>query len=1157
VKLFLGICILVSLAGGLWAAELEPGLDKLLQTAPPDSHLSVIVKLFNPHDIAALDHKLHVEKAPLALRHKTVIAALKDNAERTQGPVLARLDRMKDKGAVVGYTAYWIENLIVVLGNSDAIRTLASDPAVESIGSNFKAELIEPVRGPIRTHDSPNHLDNEVVTVGQNATGATRVNRELGITGHNRLIGGLDTGVMGSHVALHDRWRGLTHPLAECWLDLLGSSPAGPTDGGGHGTHTMGTMCGRAIVGTDTVTVGAAPDAEWIACNAINQGVGSGFDQDILDAYQWFTDPDGNPNTIDDLPDVIHNSWGVAEFLGYPTCFNNWNTAITNCEAAGPVVTWSAGNEGPGAQTLRSPAKYELSPTDIFSIGAVDLSSDSVAPYPIAGFSSRGPSGCDPSPTAIKPEIVAPGVHVYSSYNSGGYTFMDGTSMAGPHVAGIVALMREACPNCDAQTIKETLIATANDSGYAPAGDDNTFGHGFVDAYAAVLAVYNLGRIDGYVTLSGGNPIAGVRVQTVGGLNYAMTNASGYYNLPASAATYSVTYSKFGYQTTTQNNVVVVQGDTTHVSVTMSLVPSGVLQATVILQSGIAVAGADVNFPGTPLDTMVTNAQGQFLLTMPANTYATHISLTLQLTPPRTFTADTTVTITVGDTTHAVMTVTADLVEPSPADAYGYRAYDRYDRDLPCPYDWVELNPASGGHGTAFTYVQNDSARFFKAPFPISFYGWQSDSLTVNCNGWMLPGVNLDAGATDTPIPSNNPATPDPPGIIAPLWNNFDNPASALQFSLYDSVAGRWIFEFINQRLVSPNTFVNNWEVQFLDPALHPTRTGDGDILFLYGVVQYGSTSTVGIENPAETTGLQVQHDSTVAGWAWPIANGSAIRITTGLATQYGSATIVLSLNPPPPDGTSRTVIIGGRRITAPTPDALVTDSVPAVPVSAVLYMPGYEMARVEQVTINPSQMNTIFVDAWRLDTVREITPTQMNGAVTLQWRQPESVEYAGNAAVHYSVYRNDTLMAQGLTDTQYTDQPLANHRTVHYTVEVWYGFGHVMSAPVPVTIDLGVDPTIHELPTAYQLYAAYPNPFNPDTRIRLDLPMASTGRLDVYDLEGRLVRTLWNGTLAAGRYEYSWNSHDNNGRAVSSGLYFCRFSSPQYTATQKMMLVK
>ena len=1157
-KLLIRFGIFVSLlwAGHLLAAELEPALQSRLNAADADHWFSVIVKLHSPRDIVALDQQLHVQKASKADRHRIVLHALHLNAEETQGPVIARLQRMETQGLVEGFTAFWIENLIVVYGKTDAILALASDPAVESIGYNFKASLIEPVaRGPIRG-SSP--LDNETIVIGQRATGAARVNNELGFTGRGVIIAGLDTGVDAAHHALHDRWRGLTHPLAECWLDLLGNSPNGPTDTGSHGTHTMGTMTGREIrTNGDTLTIGAAPEAEWISCNAINQGVGRPFDQDVLDAFQWLADPDGDSTTVDDMPDVVQNSWGVFANIGndptYTACFSNWNGAITDCEAAGVVVIFSAGNEG--SSGLRSPAKFQLSPTDMFSVGAVDLSSDSLPPYPIATFSSLGPSGCPPDSTAIKPEICAPGVNVYSSIPGNAYTLMSGTSMAGPHISGIVALMREACPNCDPQTIKEALISTAVRTGYVvpPATENNTFGNGFVDAYAAVLAISSLGRVDGYVTLQNGTPLPGVSVHAVGTLGSGLTNDAGYYSLViVNEGNYTVNYTKFAYQNFTQNNVQITTGDTTHVNVTMTPAATGVLAGTVVMQSGIPVQGALVSFTATPLDTLVTDANGRFVQVLPANPYNVHVKLTINTIPPRVVNTDVPDTVTAGDTTHATLTLSVNLVDPSPADAYGYRAYDRYDRDLPCPYDWQEL----AGRGTEFTFVQHDSSDYFPAPFPITFYGESSDSLTVNCNGWMLPGIHHDTGATDRPIPYNNPDAPTPPGIIAPLWNNFRSGGPSHQYGLYDTLQSRWIFEFTDQRLVSPSNYFNNWEVQILDPALYPTATGDCEILFIYGVLQYQMTSTVGIEHPARTMGIQVLHD-TLSSWSWPVEIGAAIRFTTGRATQVGGATVNLTLYPPPQNGDLMSVIIGGRAVSQAYPAPLVADSVPAAPVSGLLVTPGYERSRVDHVIVPPGGMATAAIEAWRLDPPQNFSSSQAAHAVTLHWSLPASVQFHDYAALTYRIYRNDTLLATAAHDeVTFTDQPFPDSTRLTYRVDAMYRYGKG-SAALNLTIGLNARPVENSLPMVYSLYPNFPNPFNPDTRIRLDVPSTCTGKLEVYDLQGRLVRTLWSGSLSAGRYQYTWNSRDERGRGVASGLYFCRFSSPQYTATQKMMLIK
>ena len=134
----------------------------------------------------------------------------------------------------------------------------------------------------------------------------------------------------------------------------------------------------------------------------------------ILQAFEWAADPDGNPGTTDDVPCVVQNSWGTNGGLGYPDCFSYWWTAIDNCEAAGVVVTWSAGNEGPSSGTLRSPADRATTPYDSFSVG----STSAYPPFNISSFSSRGPAGpnCGPEELRIKPEIVAQGTAAVATY---------------------------------------------------------------------------------------------------------------------------------------------------------------------------------------------------------------------------------------------------------------------------------------------------------------------------------------------------------------------------------------------------------------------------------------------------------------------------------------------------------------------------------------------------------------------------------------------------------------------------------------------------------------------------------------------------------------------------------------------------------------------
>jgi subtilisin family serine protease len=509
------------------AGVIEPHFAAYLETLGDNEFASAIVYLQDRPDIQALDEDLRIAGAPMTVRHAQVLGALQDAAQRSQPALLTYLGSRVGPGSVEGYTPYWIMNMVVVSATPPELKAIANRADVEAVEANFAASLISPVGDPI----SGNPLLGIGVTNSLKAINADRVWRDLGITGAGTLIANLDTGVDGNHPALATRWRGNSHPASECWRDALGGGTTFPVDFNGHGTHTMGTMTGAGHATGDTV--GVAFNAQWIADNAIDQGVSPGFDNDVLDAFQWFADPDGNPGTTDDVPDVVQNSWGIDARFGfdYQDCDFRWQQAIENCEAAGIVVTFSAGNEGPTPQTHRSPANIQNSPTVNFAVGAVDAESF-VFPFPIAGFSSRGPSDCDG--VTIKPEVSAPGVNVYSSLPGGSYGRLSGTSMAGPHVAGVVALMREANPNADVQTIKTVLMNTSRDEGTA--GEDNTYGWGVIDAYAAVLAVMVQDTIPPTVTVTAPN---GGEVLTVGSVTPITWTASDNVGVTQSALSYS------------------------------------------------------------------------------------------------------------------------------------------------------------------------------------------------------------------------------------------------------------------------------------------------------------------------------------------------------------------------------------------------------------------------------------------------------------------------------------------------------------------------------------------------------------------------------------------------------------------------------------------
>jgi len=103
--------------------------------------------------------------------------------------------------------------------------------------------------------------------------------------------------------------------------------------------------------------------------------------------------------------------------------------------------------------------------------------------------------------------------------------------------------------------------------------------------------------------------------------------------------------------------------------------------------------------------------------------------------------------------------------------------------------------------------------------------------------------------------------------------------------------------------------------------------------------------------------------------------------------------------------------------------------------------------------------------------------------------------------------------------------------------------------------------PTDHDpattVPSRLLLAQNAPNPFNPSTVIRYDLPMDAMVRLEIFDVRGRLIRTLRNGPAIAGRRQAVWDGRDDLGRELASGAYFYRLRVDERSITRKMQLLK
>jgi subtilisin family serine protease len=430
-----------------------------------------------------------------------VYNTLREQAEQSQAPLKAQLD-----AEGIPYKSYWAVNMIVAQGDRGDIVELAERPDVAAIETN------EPVDG-IQEAEEADAV--EAVETGVTQTSAPEL-WNLGFKGEGIVVANQDTGMRWTHAALRTHYRGWGGTIESSnhnynWWDSIHAqitsadggtaspavNPCGrnllvPCDDNNHGTHTTGTAIGDdagAGIGTGTNQIGVAPGAKWIGCR--NMDSGNGRASTYTECFQFFlapTDLTGAGADPTKRPHVMNNSWGCPQ-AGELCAPNVMKSIVETSEASGILVVASNGNSGSGCNTtLDPPAIYESS----FSVGSITSANA------LSSFSSRGVVAVDGS-NRMKPDLVARGGTVRSGTRTSdtAYGNSSGTSMAGPHVVGTVAVLWSARPNLvrDLPRTKWLLTRSANPSVTVPNNGsgcggigsvpNNHFGWGRVNVKAA------------------------------------------------------------------------------------------------------------------------------------------------------------------------------------------------------------------------------------------------------------------------------------------------------------------------------------------------------------------------------------------------------------------------------------------------------------------------------------------------------------------------------------------------------------------------------------------------------------------------------------------------------------------------------------------------
>lgn len=360
--------------------------------------------------------------------------------------VLTHLDgaQAAARASELGIDAVWTYDVI------DGFSAVADAPAIDRLAQEEWVESIWDSRAVSTT------MDNSARDIGADSVW------DAGYNGEGVTVAVIDTGID----VLDPAFSGA---ISACVAAVAGVILPECDDTNGHGTHVAGTVAAR-----DDTYRGIAWGAHVAAVRVLHVG-GAGTSADVIAGMEWVA---ANHDRVEPAIRVATMSIGFTD----PGCGDGESPEARAADAlvaAGVSFTVAAGNAGHETCTVDGASAA----FDVVTVGAAD-DRDTADPSDdtLADFSSAGPT----EDGRIKPEVVAPGVGIRSVYVGPFIAELDGTSMATPHVAGVLALMVEKDPELSPEEAKQRLI----DSAFAPeaAGDlpNEDWGHGLVDACHAV-----------------------------------------------------------------------------------------------------------------------------------------------------------------------------------------------------------------------------------------------------------------------------------------------------------------------------------------------------------------------------------------------------------------------------------------------------------------------------------------------------------------------------------------------------------------------------------------------------------------------------------------------------------------------------------------------
>ncbi len=449
------------------------------QEAPAGQMVSVLLELSSPSAgevyVAALEAaEANAGDAASAATVMAATAAAQAQVAQVNAEQQALAAALDDMGATTLYRAQRVYNGIAVVAPAEKLAALASLPGVAAIHPLIAKEPenktgIPAVHAPELWGGSAGlALTGKGIRIGIIDTGIDYIHTDFGGSGTSyarndpTIIGDVEDYPSAKVVDGYDFVGDTYNASPGASFQPLPEPDPDPIDCYGHGTHVAGTAGGYGVTTSgktfdgpfdgstpiDTLRIGpgVAPEAQLVALKVFGC-FGSSLVVDS--AIEWAVDPNQDGDFEDHL-DVINMS------LGSPFGGDDDTTAIAADRAArlGVIVVASAGNSGNVHFSTGSPGAADYA----ISVAATSVTS---APFSesLAGFSARGPR----SDSTLKPDVAAPGANIVSAQNGSGSesTVLSGTSMAAPHVAGAMALLRQLHPTWRVEELKALIMNTA------------------------------------------------------------------------------------------------------------------------------------------------------------------------------------------------------------------------------------------------------------------------------------------------------------------------------------------------------------------------------------------------------------------------------------------------------------------------------------------------------------------------------------------------------------------------------------------------------------------------------------------------------------------------------------------------------------------------